>query len=84
MEDTGPTPAVPFLSWAPEVIADETGTWLPNGLRFATEAEARGYNDGLFLRWTAVRDTREVPHADPVKNLWHPKTGLSFLPETSA
>jgi hypothetical protein len=84
MDDTGPTPAAPFLSWAPEVIADETGNWLPNGLRFATKAEAKGYNDGLFLRWTAVRDTREVPHTDPVKTLWDPKTGLSFLPETSA
>jgi hypothetical protein len=84
MDDTGTTPAAPFLSWAPEVIADDTGNWLPNGLRFATGAEAKGYNAGLFLRWTAVRDTREGPHTDPVKNLWDPKTGLSFLPEPSA
>ena len=82
--DTETTPAAPFPSWAPEVIADETGNWLPNGLRFATEVEAKGYNDGLFRRWTAVRDIRAEPHTDPVKNTWDPKTGLSFLPETAA
>jgi hypothetical protein len=68
--DTETTPAAVFLSWAPEVIADETGNWLSNGLCFATEVEAKGYNAGLLMRWTAVRDTREVPHTDPVKNTW--------------
>jgi hypothetical protein len=81
---TETTPAAPFLSWAPEVIADETGNWLPNRLRFATEVEAKGHNDGLFLRWTAVRDTRAEPHTDPVRNTWDPKTGLSFLPQAAA
>ena len=59
-------------SWAAEVIADETGKWLPNGLRFATPAEARDYVWNLSMRWSAVRDTRVVASDDPV-NQGEPK-----------
>lgn len=63
------------MSWAPEVIADETakgdspehpGKWLPNRLRFATREEAERYLGDLMLRWTAVRDVRAVESTDPV------------------
>jgi hypothetical protein len=54
------------VSYAAEVIADSSGKWVGNGLRFATEEEAQSYVHGLMWRWTAVRDTRVVPSDDPV------------------
>jgi hypothetical protein len=48
----------PNKSWAPEVIADSSGKWCGNALRFATkeeEAEANVFN--LSLRWILVRET---------------------------
>jgi hypothetical protein len=53
-------------SYAAEVIADNSGKWVGNGLRFATEEEAQAYVHGLMWRWMAVRDTRVVPSSDPV------------------
>jgi len=55
-----------MLSFAPEVIADNSGTWAGNALRFATEAEALIYVEGLARRWLLVRETRVVPSPDPV------------------
>ena len=43
-----------------EVIADNTGTWVGNGLTFETRAEAETYVADLAMRWTLVRDTRVV------------------------
>ena len=54
------------MSFKPEVIADSSGKWTPNQLRFATEAEAKLYVDDLAFRWTAVRETRVVQCDDPV------------------
>jgi len=54
------------MSYIPEVIADSTGKWIGNALRFATKAEAEAYVQDLMWRWTAVRDTRVVESADPV------------------
>lgn len=54
------------MSWKPEVIADSTGQWYSNGLRFATEQEAKDYVADLAMRWTAVRDTRVVKSDDTV------------------
>ena len=54
------------MSFKPEVIADSSGKWSGNALRFATEEEARIYVDDLMMRWTAVRDTRVVEVEDPV------------------
>ena len=54
------------MSYAAEVIADDSGKWVGNGLRFATEEEAQAYATNLMMRWTAVRDTRVVPSSDPV------------------
>jgi hypothetical protein len=53
-------------SWKPEVIADASGEWIGNALRFATEQEAIAYVIDLAVRWTMVRDTRVVPSDDPI------------------
>ena len=45
-------------SWKVEVIADSSGQWCGNGLRFATEQEAQAYGLDLAMRWTAVREYR--------------------------
>jgi hypothetical protein len=54
------------MSWKPEVIADSTGQWYGNGLRFETKAEAEANVLDLSYRWTLVRDTRAVESDDPV------------------
>lgn len=54
------------MSFAPEVIADGSGKWNRNALRFATEEEAQGWVDDLRRRWTLVIDTRVVETDDPV------------------
>jgi hypothetical protein len=52
-------------SYAPEVIADETGNWIPNALRFRTKGEAEAYVRDLAYRWIAVREGRVVFTDDP-------------------
>jgi hypothetical protein len=61
------------MSFAPEVIADSTGKWCGNGLRFETEAEAEANVRDLFSRWTSVTETRVVPSADPANYRWTDK-----------
>jgi hypothetical protein len=58
------------ISYKPEVIADSSGTWTGNALRFGTEQEARDYADELSCRWTAVREFRVIPSEDPVNYRW--------------
>ena len=58
------------MSWMPEVIADSSGQWAGNGLRFANRAEAEAYALDLSLRWTAVRETRATESPDPVTHRW--------------
>jgi hypothetical protein len=53
-------------SFKAEVIADNSGQWVANGLRFATSEEAAAYAKDLFSRWMAVREWRVVPSVDPV------------------
>jgi hypothetical protein len=72
-------PATPFVSWAPEVIADGTGKWIGNQLRFATEQEAKGNVTALMMRWFAVRDERVVQSTDPVNATWDTVNGTQFL-----
>lgn len=50
--------------WKAEVIADNSGKWCGNGLRFHTQQEAHDYVMDLAMRWTAVRDTRTVECED--------------------
>jgi hypothetical protein len=54
------------MSWKPEVIADASGKWAGNALRFATKEEAEADVTDLMMRWYAVRDTRVVESDDPV------------------
>jgi hypothetical protein len=54
------------MSWQPEVIADSSGKWYTNALRFATKAEAEASAYDLACRWTAVRDYRAAESDDPV------------------
>ena len=53
-------------SFKPEVIADRTGKWYGNQLRFATYEEAHKQVVDLMARWTAVSNVRVVETDDPV------------------
>lgn len=57
-------------SWKPEVIADSSGQWTGNGLRFATAEEALSYAEDLMMRWLAVREIRTTLCEDPVNYRW--------------
>jgi hypothetical protein len=41
--------------------------WVSNGVRFATEADAKEWGEGLFMRWTAVTEW-EVQETDEEPN----------------
>ena len=43
-----------------EVIADDSGKWAGNGLRFDTITEAESYARDLMNRWTLVSEWRVV------------------------
>jgi len=43
-----------------EVIADASGHWCGNALKFATREEAKEYARNLFARWTLVREWRVI------------------------
>jgi hypothetical protein len=58
------------MSYKPEVIADASGKWCGNTLRFATHEEAAANVADLFSRWTLVTDTRVVESTDPVNYRW--------------
>ena len=58
--------AVMGRSYAVEVIADASGEWCGNALRFATREEAEAYARDLFSRWTLVKEFRVVESTDPV------------------
>ena len=51
-------------SWKPEVIADSSGEWSTNALRFRTEAEAQQSADDLASRWMLVTEWRASPSDD--------------------
>jgi hypothetical protein len=54
------------MSFKPEVIADSSGKWCGNALRFATHEEAEANVRALMMRWFAVHETRVVESDDPV------------------
>jgi hypothetical protein len=58
-------------SYKPEVIADNTGKWCGNSLRFATREEAEQNVRDLEMRWFSVRETRVVESDDPVNYTYH-------------
>tara|TARA_R110000868_G_scaffold234477_2_gene488167 strand:+ start:898 stop:1110 length:213 start_codon:yes stop_codon:yes gene_type:complete len=43
-----------------EVIADNSGQWVGNGMVFDTTEEAATYAKDSFSRWTAVKEWRVV------------------------
>lgn len=54
------------MSWKPEVIADSSGKWFGNSLRFATREEAEANASDLMDRWFSVTASRAVESDDPV------------------
>lgn len=54
------------MSYAVEVIADRSGKFCGNGVRFATKEEAEISARDLASRWTLVTDWRVVESTDPV------------------
>ena len=60
------------MAYKAEVIADRSGKWNANGLRFATKREAAVYVADLFQRWTLVTDTRVVKCDDAVNARMEP------------
>lgn len=57
-------------SFAPEVVADSSGKFVGNGLRFATREEAELYVADLMQRWFLVTDQRVVESDEPVNYRW--------------
>lgn len=70
------------MSWKPEVIADSSGKWVGNALRFATEQEALDNVNALASRWMLVREVRVVECDDPVN--YQCVHGHSFAVEGNA
>jgi hypothetical protein len=58
------------MSFKSEVIADSSGKWVSNALRFATREEAAAYGRDLGGRWLSVRETRVAESNDPVSHAW--------------
>ena len=54
------------MSFKAEVIADSSGQFVGNGLRFETRKLAEVYAQDLAMRWTSVTDWRVVESTDPV------------------
>lgn len=50
--------------YAVEVIADSSGEWCGNALKFPTIDQAQEYAVDLFHRWTLVRDWRVIELID--------------------
>lgn len=58
------------MSFKAEVIADGSGEFVGNGLRFASREEAEAYARDLSWRWLAVRDWRVIESDDAVSDAW--------------
>lgn len=54
------------MSFKVEVIADSSGEWCSNQLRFSTREEAEVYAMDLTIRWAMVRVWRVVESTDAV------------------
>ena len=53
------------MSYAVEVIADNSGQWAGNACRYPTKEEAEVAAIDLSMRWMLVRDWRVVESDDP-------------------
>ena len=72
------------MSYKPEVIADSSGKWYGNALRFATEREALDNARDLMARWLLVLDCRAAPSADQVNYSWDSETRALVSVNTGA
>ena len=72
------------MSYKPELIADSSGKWGSNALRFATREEAVAYVHDLGLRWTSVREERVVESEDPVTHRWSFRAHRAFRVKVDA
>lgn len=61
---------MPPRSYKPMAIADSSGKWAGNGLRFATYEEALASAESLQRRWLLVREIRVDASDDPVNYRW--------------
>jgi hypothetical protein len=61
MENTAQT----LLSFAVEVIADDSGTFVGNGVCLSSRGEADSYGQDLKARWRLVRQYRVVERNEP-------------------
>jgi len=66
------------MSWKPEVIADGSGQFVGNQLRFATKEEAEANAESLSKRWVLVLDWRATESTDPVNYAWRDGTLVSL------
>lgn len=62
------------MSWLMEVQVFGEDGWYPNGIRLATEREAKAYAWHKACTWTLVKDTRVRESDDPVNYRWDPDT----------
>lgn len=60
-------------SYAVEVIADNSGEFVGNAIRLATEVEAVAYGRDLAGRWMLVREWRVVESEDEPNYRWEGK-----------
>jgi hypothetical protein len=59
------------MSWKPVVrVQGEGDKWHPNGLAFATRAEALAYAADLFSRWTLTTAYNAIESDEPVNYSW--------------
>jgi len=59
-----------MASWKPEVIADNSGAWAGNALRFPTQAEAEAWALDLSYRWILVSQWRATESDDEPNYRW--------------
>jgi hypothetical protein len=67
------------MSWRIAFVADNSGQWLINGLRF-TKEEAEANVADLAMRWTMVTDTAVEESDDPVNYRWVDGKAVSLNP----
>lgn len=63
-----------MTSWKAEVIADASGKWCSNALRFKSKKEATTYGSDLNGRWMAVKAWRVKRCGDAPTHTWDDET----------
>lgn len=66
-------------SWAPEVVADDSGEFIRNSMRFSTEDQAERTVRALAASWRDVTEFRVVETSDAVNARWDEMKGLVFI-----